>query len=215
VITVVEEEDASAVDQAVSALRAGKLVALPCDTVYSLSCDATSPEAVKRVFEVKRRPRDKPVSVAVHSPEAALKLLKPVPGLKRALETLTPGPVTIVAPARSGVVAEQVTAGRDTLGVRIPDHPFFLRVVRRFGRPVVTTSANVSGEPAPVDANGVIEQLGDDLDLLVEGECPIKEPSTVIELKPDGEIEILREGALSREEILEALEGVVPGVGKG
>ncbi|WP_456466638.1 L-threonylcarbamoyladenylate synthase [Methanopyrus sp.] len=213
-VTVVEE-DASAVDRVVNALRAGKLVALPCDTVYSLSCDATDPEAVERVFEVKRRPRDKPVSVAVHSTEAALRLLKPVPGLRRALETLTPGPVTLVAPVRPGVVAEQVTAGRDRLGVRIPDHPFFLRVVRRFGRPVVTTSANLSGRPAPVSSDEVIEQLRGGVDLVVDGECPIGEPSTVVELRPDGEIKILREGPLSRDEVLRALRGEVPSVGEG
>ncbi len=210
-VTVLEDEDPHAVKHVVRALRAGKLVAIPCDTVYSLSCDATNSEAVRRLYAAKERPTDKPVSVAVHSPEKALELLEPVPRLEAALETLTPGPVTIVAPRRPGVVAPEVAAGERTLGVRIPDHPFFLRVVRRFGKPIVTTSANVSGRPAPTDPDEVFEQLGDRLDILVEGECRFGEPSTVIELTPEGNIDILREGAMPKEEILETLRGTTSG----
>ncbi|WP_457615290.1 L-threonylcarbamoyladenylate synthase [Methanopyrus sp.] len=208
---MLEEENPNAVKHVIRTLRAGKLVAIPCDTVYSLSCDATNSEAVRRLFAAKERPADKPVSVAVHSPEKALELLEPIPGLEAVLETLTPGPVTIVAPRKPGMVAPEVAAGKRTLGIRIPDHPFFLRVVRRFGRPIVTTSANISGQPAPTDPDEVLEQLGDRLDLLVEGECRFGEPSTVIELTPEGNIDILREGAVPKEKILEMLRGTTSG----
>ncbi len=204
-VLVLEEEDPKSIRHVVRELKSGGLVAIPCDTVYSLSCDATDEEAVARLFEAKERPQDKPVSVAVHDPEDAMRLLEENELVRKAFELLTPGPVTVVARMKEdSPIASNVTADRETLGVRVPDHHFFLRVVRKLGKPIVTTSANVSGEPAPSSPDEVLEQLGDKIDVLVEGKCKYRRPSTVIEIT-GSRIEVIREGVIPRDDILKTL----------
>ncbi|HEY1741471.1 MAG TPA: L-threonylcarbamoyladenylate synthase, partial [Acidimicrobiia bacterium] len=115
------------VARAVDALRAGKLVAFPTETVYGLGADAASSASVARLYNVKGRPHDHPVIVHVHAADALDRIATAVPDWARALAAeCWPGPLTLVVPRRAGAVADEVTGGRDTVGVRVPAHPVAL-----------------------------------------------------------------------------------------
>lgn len=141
---------AAAIDDAESALRNGELVVYPTETVYGLGADALDPDAIERVFEVKGRSRENPLSLAVPTVEAAEAYLILDDRTRDCLQTFLPGPVTVVGP-KSPVVPENLTAGRDRVGVRVPDHAVALALLERMA-PLTATSANVSGHPAIRDA---------------------------------------------------------------
>ncbi len=141
--------DADALERAAAAIRAGKLVVYPTETVYGLGADALDANAVGRVFEVKRRERSKPISFAVPTFETAVE-----EGYVRASEreqafgaAFLPGPVTLLC-ERTEAVPDILTAGRDRVGVRVPDCETALALLERAERPITATSANVSGEPS-------------------------------------------------------------------
>lgn len=130
-------------DDAVAAIRNGELVVYPTETVYGLGADALDPAAVERVFEVKERPRDRPISLAVPTVSAALECVRAGDRTRACLDAFLPGPVTVVAP-KTDAVPDVLTAGRDRVGVRVPDHPTARALLDRVA-PVTATSANVSG----------------------------------------------------------------------
>jgi len=135
-----------AVERAAAAIRNGDLVVYPTETVYGLGADALSEEAVERVFEAKGRPRDDPVSLAVPDVDAALEYVRATDRERRFMREFLPGPVTVVCEKRA-TVPDALTAGRDRVGVRVPDHPVALALLRAVA-PVTATSANVSGRPS-------------------------------------------------------------------
>lgn len=133
-------------DAAADALRDGELVVYPTETVYGLGADALDPVAVERVFEAKDRPHDRPVSLAVPTVADALEYVHADSRTRACMDAFLPGPVTVVAP-KAAVVPDVLTAGRERVGVRVPDHEVALALLRRFA-PVTATSANVSGHPS-------------------------------------------------------------------
>lgn len=130
-------------DAAAEAIRDGELVVYPTETVYGLGGDALDPGAVQDVFAAKRRDRDRPLSLAASTVEAALAYVEADGTTRACLMTFLPGPVTVVAP-RADVVPDVLTAGRDRVGVRVPDHPVATALLERV-EPITATSANVSG----------------------------------------------------------------------
>jgi L-threonylcarbamoyladenylate synthase len=134
------------VEAAADAIRRGELVVYPTETVYGLGADATDPAAVERVFEAKGRSRDDPVSLAVPDVAAALEYTRPTERERRFMREFLPGPVTVVVERRASV-PDVLTAGSDRVGVRIPDHPVALDLLRAVA-PLTATSANVSGSPS-------------------------------------------------------------------
>lgn len=146
---------ASDLDGAVSALRNGELVIYPTETVYGLGADALDPAAIERVFEAKARDRDRPVSMAVPTVGAALEYVRADDLTRACMDAFLPGPVTVVVP-KTDQVPDVLTAGRDRVGVRVPDHPVARSLLDRIA-PLTATSANVSGgssvcDPAELDA---------------------------------------------------------------
>lgn len=134
---------------AAEALRAGRLVAFPTETVYGLGAHARDPAAVQRLFRVKGRPADNPVIVHVAGPDALGQVATDITPLARSLAArFWPGPLTLVLPARDGVPAV-VTGGASTVGVRVPDHPVALDLLAAADLPVAAPSANRSGRPSP------------------------------------------------------------------
>ncbi len=175
--------DELVINQAVALLRQGRLVALPTETVYGLGADAKNPEAVKKIFAAKGRPADHPLIVhlpdmsaledwAADIPESAWKLAG----------RFWPGPLTIVLKKRLDVPSE-VTGGQPTVALRVPDHPVALQVLKAFGGGIAAPSANRFCRISPTHASHVEEELGDQVDLILDGgPCQVGLESTIIDL---------------------------------
>jgi L-threonylcarbamoyladenylate synthase len=200
------------VSRAADLLRAGELVAFPTETVYGLGADASNPQAVARIFAAKGRPADHPLIVhlpdtshlhrwAVDIPEAAHKLAA----------AFWPGPLTLIL-KRHPSVSEAITGGQDTVGLRVPNHPLALQLLREFDGGVAAPSANRFGRVSPTTAAHVREELGDAVALILDGgPCTVGIESTILDLS-GGEARILRPGMLDAEAIAGVL-GALPFVG--
>ncbi|MCB0178827.1 MAG: threonylcarbamoyl-AMP synthase [Anaerolineae bacterium] len=187
-------------------LREGEVVALPTDTVYGLGANAFERIAVRQIFKLKQRPPDKPIPVFIYQIDDLNLVARHVPN--RAwplLQEFWPGPLTVVLP-KVAALPDDVTVGQDTVAVRIPDHPVSLELVIKFGRPLAVTSANLSGQPTPPTAQGVADQLGPALPLVLDGgPSPSSQPSTIIDLSTDPP-RLLRQGPIT----IEALRPFLP-----
>lgn len=190
--------------RAAERLRRGELVAFPTETVYGLGADATSDEAVARIYAAKGRPSTNPLIVHVPTPGSARDLVAAWPGAAEALaKRFWPGPLTLVLPRRAPL-ASAVTAGLDTVGVRIPSHPVAQAFLAACGTPVAAPSANPSTRLSPTTAahvaEGLVEVRGTVLD---GGPTPVGIESTVVSLA--GAPTLLRPGAISAAEIEEVI----------
>ncbi len=189
---------------AVELLRKGEIVALPTETVYGLAADALNPIGVAKIFEVKGRPRFDPL--IVHLPdrdwlEKVVDLLEKDRQLVSQLaKEFWPGPFTIVLP-RKIIVPEIVTAGLDTVAVRISGHPAFAEIVRAFGAPLAAPSANRFGRISPTTAQHVFDELSGRVPLIIDGgPTPHGIESTIVGVR-DGKIDILRRGPITSEQL--------------
>jgi len=199
-----ESEAARAVEEAAALLRQGGVVAFPTETVYGLGADATSTEAVERIYTAKGRPSDNPLIVHVAQIADVEALATEIGELERRLMArFWPGPLTVVLPVRTGAVSPRVTAGLDTVAVRMPDHPLALRLIAATGRPLAAPSANRSGRPSPTTAQHVLEDLdGRIAGVLGAGPAGIGLESTVIRVdKISGRIHVLRPGGVIAAEL--------------
>ncbi|MBQ9732840.1 MAG: threonylcarbamoyl-AMP synthase [Clostridia bacterium] len=199
--------------RAAEIVKGGGLLAVPTETVYGLAANGLDGEAVKKIYEVKGRPDVKPLSLMVAGREAMDAYCEDVPAAAYALaDAFWPGPLTIIMKSR-GIVPEIVRAGGSTVGLRCPDHPLTLDVLRRSGLPLAAPSANPSGQPSPKTAQKVAEYFDGKIDAILDGgECGIGTESTIIDLSaPEGRI--LRKGALSEVEINAALTDSITLVG--
>jgi L-threonylcarbamoyladenylate synthase len=194
------------VEDAVAVLRRGGLVAFPTETVYGLGCDAENVDALRRLYSVKGRPRDHPVIVHVELPDALAEWSSDVSPAARALaDACWPGPLTLVVPRRDRV-PDEVTGGRDTVGLRVPDQPLALALLHEFGGGLAAPSANRFGRVSPTTADDVRADLGDDVDLVLDGgPCDVGLESTIVDCSGDDPV-ILRLGGVPVERI-EAILG--------
>lgn len=193
--------DDDSVLAAAAMLRRGKLVAFPTETVYGLGANALDASAVRRVFEAKGRPADNPLIVHVASVDGLDAVGTALSPLARDLaEEFWPGPLTLVVDAGPHVPRE-TTAGLGTVAVRMPDHPVALWLLRAAHLPVAAPSANRSGRPSPTTAQHVAADLGDAVDLILDGgPCRLGLESTVVDAR-GGVPVVLREGAVTREQL--------------
>lgn len=197
--------------EAVRCLLKGGLVAVPTDTLYGLAAAASSDRAVTRLFEVKGRPLDRPLPVLTGSADDAELIAANIsPVARRLMEAFWPGGLTLVL-RRHPRFRSLALAGGETVAVRVPDHPVALELLRRLGQPITGTSANLSGLPGPRTAEDVRRQLGDRVDLIVDGgPCPGGIESTVVDCTVDPP-RVLREGAVVAAQVARALSGEFPG----
>jgi L-threonylcarbamoyladenylate synthase len=195
---------------AAAALRAGKLVAFPTETVYGLGADAENVDAVGRIFAVKQRPADHPLIVHLASLSELPRWAREVPDAAlRLAEAYWPGPLTLLLKKHSRV-PNATTGGLDSVGLRVPAHPVALELLRRFGCGVAAPSANRFGRVSPTRSEHVLADLGDDVDVLLEGgECAVGVESTILDLTHDAPV-LLRPGGVTAEQI-ESLLGVAIG----
>jgi len=193
--------------QAADLLRKGGLVAFPTETVYGLGADARSTAAVMKIFRAKGRPATNPLIVHVTDASVARRYVDWNDRAEALAEQFWPGPLTLVLPRGDGLAAE-VSAGLSSAGVRSPDHPMALALLRAFDGPVAAPSANRSTHISPTTAEHVRAGLGDWVDLILDGgPCRVGIESTVLDLAGD-EATILRPGGVSRDKI-EAIIGEV------
>lgn len=180
-------------------------MAFPTETVYGLGANALDPEAVAGIFEAKGRPSDNPLIVHVASPSEVGALVRQVPGAAAVLmEAFWPGPLTLVMPKAEGV-PDAVTAGLDTVGVRMPRHAVALELIRLAGVPVAAPSANRSGRPSPTAAEHVAEDLSGRVDVILDGgPTGVGVESTVLDLTGRVPI-VLRPGGVTPEDLSRAL----------
>lgn len=196
---------ADGVETAARLLAEGKIVALPTETVYGLAADSFNQTAVEDIYRAKGRAEDKPLSVLLSGMDMVLRVCRDIPTAAYHLaEAFWPGPLTMVLPS-AGLVAPRVTAGGATLGVRCPDHPLTLAVIRSLGRPLAAPSANPSGMESPKNSAAVLAGLDGRIDALLDGgACSVAIESTVVDLTGERP-SILRHGGLSDERIWEVL----------
>jgi L-threonylcarbamoyladenylate synthase len=204
--TEVAAADAAAIERAARLLREGGLVAFPTETVYGLGADATSPQAVARIYAAKGRPSFNPLIAHVADLAAARAQAILPPAALRLAEAFWPGPLTLVAPrAASGTVCDLACAGLSSVALRIPAAPVALALIRAAGRPIAAPSANRSGHVSPVTAQHVIEDLDGAVDLVLDGGRAERGlESTIVSFVGEAP-RLLRPGALAREEIEAAL----------
>jgi L-threonylcarbamoyladenylate synthase len=186
--------------EAAATIRSGGLIIYPTETVYGLGADACSDRAVAKVFAAKVRPLKDPISMAVSSLEMARQVTWLTPEAEVVFKKFLPGPLTVVLKAKPKV-SKLLTAGTGKVGVRIPDHLVTLKLIDFVGGPITSTSANISGRPAPCTLREALDQLGKSVDLAIDaGRCRFGVASTVVDLttKP---FEILREGPITKKEI--------------
>ncbi len=205
--------DRAALAPAVACLRSGGLVAFPTETVYGLGADALDRDAVRRIFSAKGRPSTDPLIVHVPSLEAIRPLVRDVPPIAARLAArFWPGPLTLVLP-RSSRVPDEVTAGLETVAVRVPAHPVALALLEAAGVPVAAPSANLFSRPSPTRAAHVLEDLDGRVDVLVDGGATdVGVESTVLDLS-GGAPRILRPGAVTLEMLRDLVPDVVSRVG--
>ena len=190
-------------------LRSGGLVAFPTETVYGLGADASSASAMAKLYAVKRRPADHPVIVHFASADAAFGWAREVPESARKLaKAFWPGPLTLVL-RRSQKAQDFVTGGQDTVGLRLPSHPVARELLQLFGRGVAAPSANRFGRVSPTTAAHVRDDLGSDVDLVLEGgPTEVGIESTIVDVSGGAPV-LLRPGRISKAELEAALEGPV------
>ena len=184
-------------DKIIQTLEQGGLVVHPSDTVYGLLCDATNPEAVKKLFDFKERPAGKPVSIFVSDLDMAKDYVVIDKKTEDRLKEFIPGPYTIVLPSKHKV-AKGLESEKGTLGIRIPKYPAILELVKKFGKPVTATSANVSSQPPNYSLDSFKGRVGDGRTKLVTlmvdgGKLPYNKPSTVIDFTTE-DLKVLRQG---------------------
>ncbi|KXB08268.1 hypothetical protein AKJ58_00450 [candidate division MSBL1 archaeon SCGC-AAA385D11] len=200
-----EAPSRSVIERAARIIKEGGLVIYPTETVYGLAADARSDEGVARVFEAKSRPLENPISVAVSSLEMAGEAGEISSRAGRLFREFMPGPLSIIVKARSSL-SKLLSAGTGKIGIRFPDHLAAQKLIEEFGEPITSTSANISGRPAPFTAQDALDQLGDHVDFAIDsGSVRICRPSTVVDATGE-ELEIVREGPISVEKLKAALD---------
>ena len=192
-------------------LADGKLVAFPTETVYGLGADARNTDAVSGIFEAKGRPSDNPLIVHIADRAELDDFVQEVSEAdEKLMAAFWPGPLTLVLPVRPGALSPNVTAGLDTVAVRMPDHPVALELIRASGCPLAAPSANRSGRPSPTLASHVWEDLNGRIDGIVDGgPAGVGVESTVVRTNALGGATVLRPGGVSVDELIQVLDAPV------
>lgn len=211
-MTVTLPPDAEGITEAARLLATGELVAFPTETVYGLGGDARDDRAVARIYEAKGRPSFNPLIVHLPDLVAVERIAHVGPKARMLAQAFWPGPLTLVLPLRDGAgISPLVTAGLETVAVRVPEHPLAQRLLRAFGGPLAAPSANPSGRVSPTQARHVLEGLAGRIAAVLDGgPCAVGLESTI--LLADPEPVLLRPGGLPVE-ALEAALGVTVATG--
>ena len=203
------QPDAAVIQRAAALINKGEVVVCPTDTGYAFCVNALNTRAIPRLFALKGRSFDNPIHVAVHSLDAAEEYAYFNEAARYLADHYLPGALTIVLPKKE-IVPTMLVAGRDTVGIRIPDNTIILRLAEAAGKPLTTTSANISGQPTPYSVDEIAAQLGDNMSKLAlvldQGSIESRELSTIVDLSVEP-AQLIRQGRISWLEIREVLSG--------
>lgn len=199
-----------AITMAVNLLKQGDVVVFPTDTIYGIGASIANESGVKKIFEVKSRSPDKPLIIYVADFEQLQQVIQEVPeSTISSLRKIWPGAMSGIFP-KTDIVPLFVTSGKDTVAVRIPNHPLCLELVRQVGAPLAVTSANVSGMETQKTAPEVAAQLGERVPLVLDGgPNPEQQPSTLVDFT-GSTAQLLREGAWSFSKLRQAIPDLQP-----
>lgn len=200
-VKVLDAKHPESIEQSVAALRAEKLVAIPTETVYGLAAIATSTSAINKIFTVKGRPTNHPLILHIASPPDINHWSVDLSEVAKILTTqYWPGPLTVIV-KRSSKVCDEITGGRETVAIRCPEHEVAQQLLYRLGTAVVAPSANRFGKVSPTCAEHVVNDLGDDIEIVLDGgQCSIGIESTIIDCTTQPP-QLLRAGAITAEQI--------------
>ena len=183
-----------AIEQCIEVLRAGGLILYPTDTVWGIGCDATNEEAVQKIYKLKRSEDKRSMLCLMRDADMVVRYVNKAPGIAFEVMELSDKPLTAILPGAVGV-APSLIPEAGTLGVRIPQHDFCQALLRKFGKPIVSTSANISGEETAKRLKDVVEEIIKGVDYVVhprfEGKPTLK-PSSIIAFGEGCEVEIIR-----------------------
>ena len=183
------------VEKCVEVLRAGGLILYPTDTVWGIGCDATNAEAVAKVYALKRSEDKHSMLVLCRDADMVVRYVDKAPGIAFEVMEMATKPLTLILPGAAGVASNLIPEEK-TLGVRVPNHEFCQKLLYKFGRPIVSTSANISGEPTPKSVRDISKEIIEGVDFMVNPRFqgrPTGQPSSIIAFGERGEVKILRE----------------------
>ena len=187
--------------ETINVLKNDGIVVFPTETVFGIGCNAKSLKAVKKLYEAKKRPQNKPFSILVSEKNEIEKIAK-ISNLveKKIIENFMPGPLTIVL-EKNEAIDKLVTANKSTVGVRIPDYKIANTILKEAKLPLATSSANISGENIESDFNKIVKTFGDSVDIFIKGETKKDMQASTIVQAIENKVVILREGKISKESI--------------
>lgn len=187
------------VEKAVRVLQLGGLVVYPTETLYGLGANIMDLGAIQRVFEVKGRFHNKPISIAFRDVRHADKYVYFTPAARKLAEIFLPGPLTMILPAK---ISLGEMFGGEKIAVRVSNHKVVQAIMSKVKFPITATSANISGKADPICAQDSIDQIGEKIDLILDsGKCEHSMPSTVVDLS-EGKIVIVREGVIPKSRVI-------------
>ena len=180
---------------AIDVLRKGGIILYPTDTVWGIGCDATNAEAVAKIYALKRSEEKHSMLVLCRDADMVVRYVDKAPGIAFEVMEMATKPLTLILPGASGVAANLIPETK-TLGVRVPNHEFCQKLLYKFGKPIVSTSANISGEATPRSVRDIAKEIIEGVDFMVNPRFqgrPTGQPSSIIAFGERGEVKILRE----------------------
>ncbi len=189
--TFVDRED---INQALETLKNGGLILYPTDTIWGIGCDATNAEAVEKVFALKGRDKSKSMLILLHNDNQLASYVKDIPDVAYELIEATDRPMTIIYSGAKNL-AENAIAEDGSIGIRIVDHPFCQQLLQRFRKPIISTSANLSGQPSAANFDEIADEIKEGVDYVVKFGQHVtakSKPSIIMKLDPSGKFEFIR-----------------------
>ena len=180
---------------AVEVLRKGGIILYPTDTVWGIGCDATNVEAVEKVYRLKRSEDKHSMLVLCRDADMVVRYVDKAPGIAFEVMEMSTSPLTLILPGATGL-AQNLIPKEKTLGVRVPEHDFCQMLLRKFGRPIVSTSANISGEATPKSVKEISREIIEGVDFMVNPRFqgrPTGKPSSIIAFSEKGEVKVIRD----------------------
>lgn len=182
------------VAKALKVVQDGGIILYPTDTIWGIGCDATNTEAVKKIFALKQREEAKSMIILLDTDNKLQSYVREVPDIAYDLIEYAENPLTLVMPGAKNI-SEALIAADGSVGIRVAKHPFCEQLIQRLRKPLVSTSANISGQPSPQNFNKVASEIIEGVDYVVDvdqHDTTLKKPSTIMRLAPDGRFEFLR-----------------------
>lgn len=200
-IDIKNDDDLEKLKQAADIIKKGGIVIFPTETVYGIGVNALNDEAVRKLYEIKKRPKTKPISLLVSDMKMIESVTKDISKTEyKIMEKFFPGPLTIILKKKE-CVSNLVTANKDTVGIRMPKGEIARKLVEYAGVPIATPSANITGNPSAIDIKNLEEDLKENVDCIINGKCTATGTASTIVQVINNEVHILRQGTILSNEI--------------